>query len=142
MKLLIMQFLPVSYYFFHLRTKHPPQPLTSNILSLCSSLNKRPSFTRIQNNRQNCGYVNFNLHILIRQTRGHLNDVITGANRSILQQHAVTRTPHSPVVLSRTACALASLRLFSGPIAAMTLTSTSVGTALSLIGSLVCRGRL
>ena len=132
----------VSYYFFHLRSKHPPQPQSSNIPSLCSSLNKRPRFTRTQNNRQNCGSANFNLYIVIRQTKGHLNDVITHANRSILQQHVVTRTPHSPVVLSRTLCALASLRLFSGPIAAMTLTSTSVGTARSLIGSLVCRGRL
>lgn len=47
-----------------------------------------------------------------------------------------------PAVLSGVACAFASLRLLRGPIAAMTLTSTSVGMARSLMGSLVWSGRL
>jgi hypothetical protein len=73
--LTVMQLPPVSYYFFYLRFKNPPQPLSSKTLSLCSFLNKRLSFTHIQNNRQNCSSVHFNLYVLIRQAGGHLNDV-------------------------------------------------------------------
>jgi hypothetical protein len=39
MKLLIMQFSPISRYFISLRTKYSPQHPVSNTLSLCSSLN-------------------------------------------------------------------------------------------------------
>lgn len=47
-----------------------------------------------------------------------------------------------PVVLSRAACEFASLLVFSGPMAAITLTSASVGMGWSLIGSLVWSRRL
>ena len=95
----------VSYYFFHLGSKHPPHRLSSNILSLCSFLNKRACFTPIQNNKHNCSSVNFNLYILTRKRE----DIFMTSHAN----HAVTRTC-SFVANSMCICLLAAVQWSDG----------------------------
>jgi len=61
MKLIIMQLSPFSSYFLTHRMKYLPLHPVSDIISLCPSLNMRPCYTPIQNNRQNYSSVYFHL---------------------------------------------------------------------------------
>jgi hypothetical protein len=62
MKLPIVQLSSVSRYFIPLRSKYSPQhPVLKHPQSMLFPQCYRPSFTPIQNNRQNYGFVYFKL---------------------------------------------------------------------------------
>jgi hypothetical protein len=61
MKLIIMQLSSLSSYFLICRMKYLPLHPVSDIISTCPSLNMRPCYTPIQNNRQNYCSVYFHL---------------------------------------------------------------------------------
>jgi hypothetical protein len=58
--LLIMQFSPISRHLISLRSKYSPQhPVLKHLLSMFLPYSKRPSFTPIQNQRQNYSFLYF-----------------------------------------------------------------------------------
>jgi hypothetical protein len=70
MKLLIMQFSPISYHIIPLRSKYSPQhPVLKNLQSMCLLWYQRASFTSIQNHRQNYSFVCSDFYVSSQQTR-------------------------------------------------------------------------
>jgi hypothetical protein len=59
MKLHTVQLSPFSHYFFPLRSKYSQHPVLKHPQSVLFPWYYRPSFTPIQNNRQNYGFVYF-----------------------------------------------------------------------------------
>jgi len=71
MKFLVMQSSPLLYYPCLLRPKHLPQyPILEHLQSMFLPQCGRPSFTPIQNNRQNYSCVDFNIYIFGCQCGG------------------------------------------------------------------------
>jgi hypothetical protein len=68
MKLLIVQLPSLSCYFIPLWSKHSPyNPVFKHLQSKFLPYCERPSFTSVQNNWQNYGFVYFSLYIPIQQ---------------------------------------------------------------------------
>jgi hypothetical protein len=64
MNIVIMQFSPASYYFIPLRPNYCPQyPVLKYLQPMFLSQYKRPSFTLIQNYRQNYSDVYFYVYV-------------------------------------------------------------------------------
>jgi hypothetical protein len=64
-----MQFPPISCHFIFLRTKYSPEhPVLKHPQSTFFPLSQRPSFTPIQNHRQNYNSVYSNFYVFIQQT--------------------------------------------------------------------------
>jgi hypothetical protein len=64
MKLIIVQVSPFSCYFIPLWSKYYSQnPVLKHPQSMLFPQYERPSFTPIQNNWQNYGFVYFNLYV-------------------------------------------------------------------------------
>jgi hypothetical protein len=69
MKLLVMHFSPVSYNFIPLLSKYSPEhPVLKYPHSMFLPHCQRPSFTTIQNQRQNYNFIDLNFYIFVQQT--------------------------------------------------------------------------
>jgi len=73
MKLLIMQPSPASHHFLTLRSEYPPQhPVLTHPQPKFLPYSKRRSFTSIQNNRENYGFVGCNHEVLRRRCKDNI----------------------------------------------------------------------